>query len=241
MQGAALLKFGNPDIAKWHAMALAPVAGRRSDRDIDVLTYVVISFLVLIVGRAAQLVYESEYQALWKLLPMAVPLLSVLVIVRVANRIILNGSIIREDDRRQEIVRTTHHLIAIAKDLKARVGYVKAMLRDGGVPSFTLVQIAKSIEDRYETLLERDAYKYLPGPCVDIITEMSGDIFGIMTLAEGVRQATSDKPALAWVPMPANSDRPLPPRLDDLMKDIQRLIDQLFQARQSIETAKGSR
>lgn len=212
---------------------------RRSDRDIAALTYVVITFLVLVVGRAAQLIYECQYQALWQLLPQAVPLLSVLVVVRVANRILSNANILREDDRRQEIVRTTHHLIVIAQDLGARVGYVKAMLTDGGRPSFALVQIAKSIEERYETLLERDAYKYLPGVCVDIITRMSGDIFGIVVLAEGVRQATSDKPAVALVPVPVNSDHPQPPRLDDLMKEIQELVDQLFKVRRSIEIAKG--
>ena len=158
---------------------------KRSDRDLNALTYVVIAFLVLIVGRAAHLIFKCQYQELWQLLPQAIPLLSVLVVVRMANRLLSNGNIIRDDDRRHEIVRTTHHLIAIAKDLKARVGYVKAMLTEGSRPSFALVQVAKSIEERYETLLERDAYKYLPGACVDIITRMSGDIFGIALLAEG--------------------------------------------------------
>jgi hypothetical protein len=212
---------------------------KRSDRDIDVLTYVVIAFLFLIVGRAAQLIYECQYQAVWQLLPQAVPLLSVLVVVRVANRLLWNGNIIREDERRQEVVRTTHHLIAIAKDLKARVGYVKAIVIEGGRPSIALVQIAKSIEDRYETLLQRDAYKYLPGSCVDIITRISGDIFGIVVLAEGIRQATSDKPALALMPIPPNNDRLPEARFDDLMKELQELVDQLFKVRQSIEAAKG--
>ncbi|MBS0354928.1 MAG: hypothetical protein JSR83_13650 [Proteobacteria bacterium] len=210
---------------------------RRSDRDIDALTYVVIVFLVLIIGRAVLLIYERQYSAFWQLLPYFVPLLSVLVVVRVANRLLLNGNIIREDDRRQEIVRATHHLIAIAGDLKARVGYLKAMFIKEGYPSIALVQIAKSIEGRYETLLQRDAYKYLPGSCVDIITCMSGDIFGIVVLAEGVRQANSEK--LALTPIPVSWDSPLPPRFDELMKDLQQLIDQLFEVRRSIEVKKG--
>lgn len=211
---------------------------KRSDRDIAALTYVVIAFLVLIIGRVALLVYECKFSALWQLLPYAVPLLSVLVVVRVANRLLLNGSIIREDDRRQEIVRTTHHLIAISKDLKARVGYVKAMLTEGGRPSIALVQIAKSIEERYETLLQRDAYKYLPGSCVDIITRMSGDVFGIVVLAEGVRLATSEKPVSGLTPISLNGGGSLPPRFDELMNDIQQLIDQLFEVRDSIEAKK---
>jgi hypothetical protein len=212
---------------------------RRSDRDIDALTYVVIAFLVAFAVRAAILIYECRYQDIWPLLPQVVPLLAVLVVVRVANRLISNGNIIREDDRRQEIVRTTHHLIAITQDLRARVGYAKAMLTEGGRPPIAIVQIAKSIEDRYETLLQRDGYKYLPGSCVDIITRISGDIFGIGVLAEGVKQATADKPALALMPMHTNGDHSPPPRLDDLMKDLQELLDCLFELRQSIEVEKG--
>lgn len=108
---------------------------KQSDRDIRALAYVLIALLAAFAGRAAILIYECQYQDLWPILPQVVPLLSVLVIVRVANRLISNGNIIREDDRRQEIVRTTHHLIAIAQDLWARVGYIKVMLTEGGRPT----------------------------------------------------------------------------------------------------------
>lgn len=212
---------------------------KRSDRDIDALTYVVIAFLATFAVRVAILVYEARHQDLLALLPQVVPLLAVLVVVRVANRLILNGNIIREDDRRQEIVRTTHHLIAITKDLRARVGYAKTMLTEGGRPPIAIVQIAKSIEDRYETLLERDAYKYLPGSCVDIITRISGDIFGIGLLAEGMKQAAADKQTLALMPVLADGDRSPQPRLDALMQDLQELLDRLFELRQESEVAKG--
>lgn len=210
---------------------------RRSDRDIDALTYVVIAFLFVFAGRVAILIYECRYQDLWPLLPQVVPLLSVLVVVRVANRLISNGNILREDDRRQEIVLTTHRLIAITKDLKDRVGYAKAMLTEGGRSPIALLQIAKSIEDRYETLLQRDGYKYLPGPCVDIITRISGNIFGIAVLAEGIKQATPGKLTLALMPIPASGDHP-PPPFDDLMKDLQEFLDHLFELRQSVEVGQ---
>lgn len=213
-------------------------AYKLSDRDIDALTYAVVVLILLIVGRAAQLLYGSQYQEFWQLLPQAVPLLSVLVVVRVANRLLANGSILREAERQLEIVRTTHHLIAIAKDLKARVGYVKAMLTEGGRPPFALIQIAKSIEERYETLLERDSYKYLPGPCVDLITGMSGSIFGIVSLAEGVRQVVSENSGLALVPMPASNEGQPPLPFDTLMEEIEQLLGQLFELRGSIEAAK---
>lgn len=217
---------------------------KRSDRDIDALTYVVIAFLLLIVVRAAHVVYrcqfqdyECRYEDLWLLLPQAVPLLSVLVVVRVANRLLSHGNILREEDRRLEIARTTHHLIAIAKDLKERVGYVKSMVTEGGRPALAVVEIAKSIERRYETLLERDAYKYLPGSSVDLITGMSGSIFGIVVLAGGFGQLSAARPGFGLAPMPARGDGSLPPEFDKLTNEIQLLIDQLYEIRYSIEAA----
>lgn len=209
---------------------------KRSERDIKALIYAVVVLLAVIIFRAVQFSYESQYQALWQLIPQAIPLLSVLVVACVADRLLLNFKIIREDDRRQEVVRTTHHLIAITQDLQARVGYVKKMLTEGGRPSIAFIQIAKTIEARYETLLQRDAYRYLPGSYVDIIMRISGSIFGIVALAEGVRTATSGKSALAL--MPVNNDLTLQPQFDDLMNDLELLLDQLFELRRSIEDTK---
>lgn len=214
-------------------------AYKRSDRDIDALTYVVIVFLLTFALRGAMLIYECRYQELWPLLPQVVPLLSVLVVVRVANRLISNGHILREDDRRQELVRTTHHLIAITEDLRARVDYAKKMLSEGSRPTLALVQIAKSIEERYEELLQRDGFRFMPGTCVDIIVRISGNIFGIGVLAEGMKVATFDKPAHALVPIPVNASHPPPPPFDELLNDLQQLLDQLFELRQSIDGAKG--
>lgn len=212
---------------------------KRSDRDLDALTYVVIAFLLVFAGRAAILIYGSQYRELWKLLPQVVPLLSVLVVVRVANRLISNGNIIREDDRQQELVRTTHHLIAITTDLLAKVGYATTILTEGGRPHIVLIEIAKSIEDRYETLMQRDGYRFLPGPCIDIINRISSGIFSIRVLAAGMSIATADKAAIAQMPVAPNGGRPPPPGFDGLKKDLQELLDLLFELRKSIDVPKG--
>jgi hypothetical protein len=211
----------------------------RSDRDINTLTYVLIAFLLAVAGRGAVFIYDCQYQELWPLLSQAIPLLSVLVVVRVANRLISNGHILKEDDRRQELMRTTHHLIAITKDLKARVGYAKHMLSKGGRPDFAFVQIAKSIEERYESLLQRDGFRFLPGPCVDIIVRISGNIFGIGLVAEGMKLSNSEQHVRVLDPILANgSSLPLH-KLDELISDLQQLLDHLFELRLSIEDSKG--
>ena len=114
------------------------------------------------------------------------------------------------------------------------------MLSEGDRPAFALSQIAATIEARYETLLERDAYKFLPGKCVDIITRMSGDIFGIGLLAEGVKHITTANPASALEGV-LNKDKQVQvAKLDELMTDLQELIDEILKLRTSIDAERQS-
>jgi len=73
----------------------------------------------------------------------------------------------------------------------AQVEYVKIMLASGKRPTFVFGKVTENIERRYETLLERDAYQFLPGKCFDIIINMSGSIFGIGARAEGLNNITA--------------------------------------------------
>jgi hypothetical protein len=211
---------------------------QRIDRDIEALTYVLVALLLIVVTRSVLFVYKCQYDQLWALLAPTTTLLTTLLVVRVANRLIVNSNIIREDERRQEIVRTTHHLIAITQDLRARVGYVKTMLSEGGRPTLALSQIVTTIEDRYETLLERDAYKLLPGKCVDIITGISGDIFGIGLIAGGIKHMATENPAITLLAMPSAEIKGPEIRLEALMAELQELLDELFKLRASIDAER---
>jgi len=212
---------------------------KRLDRDIEALSNVLIVVIVVLVARAALLVYQGQYDSLWSLLGSIVSMIAALLVARAATRLITNSNIIREDERRQELVRVTHHLLAITQDLRARVGYVKTMLSDGSRPSFALNQIAITIERRYETLLERDAYQFLPGKCVDIIIRISGSIFGIVTLAEGVKHVFAQNPLGTIDGVLVKDSGQQIARLDELMDDLQALIDGIYEVRSSVDTSEA--
>lgn len=143
------------------------------------------------------------------------------------------------DDRRRKIVRITHHLIAITGDLKARVGHVKANFERGESSAAVLAKISKSIEYRYDTLLLKpDAYEFLPGPTVDLIIGMSGSVFGVTALADGMAQAMAEKHPSALMPIPVNPTQPLTPQFDSLMSELQELIDRLMDLRKSIDVSQ---
>ncbi|NHQ60585.1 hypothetical protein G9409_08290 [Chlorobium sp. BLA1] len=213
---------------------------RRADRDIDALTYVLMSLLVVLAGCVTFLVYKGQLDKLWSPLASSIPVIAALLVARVANRLIINDNIVREDKRRTDIVRTTHHLISITKDLKGRVEYVKKLLSEDSIPILPLSHIAPTIEGRYEALLDREAYNLLPGKCVDLIIKMSGSIFSISLLAAGAQQFIAVNPAFALQSLPNKASHLPPPNLTELIADIQKLIDELYLLRESLD-AEGKR
>jgi cytochrome b561 len=210
------------------------------DRDIEALSNFLVILFVALVARAMLLAYQGQYDELWSLLGSITSIVAALLVSRAALRLITNGNIVREDEKRQEVVRVTHHLLAITQDLRARVGYVKTTLSDPSHPAFALGQVAITIERRYETLLDRDAYRFLPGKCVDIIIRISGSIFGIGALAEGVKHISAKSPFGALGNVYPQDSAPLIAQLDELMNDLQTLIDGIYEVRSTIDTKTES-
>lgn len=145
----------------------------------------------MLIFRILFLLYRCRFGELWTLFGPFTAIVAALLVARVAKHIIAHNAIIREDDRRINLVRVTHHLLAVTQDMLAQVEYVKIMLASGKRPTFVFGKVTENIERRYETLLERDAYQFLPGKCFDIIINMSGSIFGIGARAEGLNNITA--------------------------------------------------
>lgn len=214
---------------------------KKFDRDIDALSGLLLFLMLLIIGRVIACVFQKEYDALWPLLISAIPIVAAMLVVRVANRQITHGNLIREDDRRQQVVRVTHHLIAIALDMRQRVGFMHKSLDEGSATPLLFEQLASSIESRYEVLLEPDAYKYLPGSCVDIIVNMSGSIFGMVTVSKGVNLvAAKDSRLLVNEKIPKGSQEVLA-HLVLLKDELTRLIDGIYDVRNALENSPQPR
>ncbi len=214
---------------------------RKYDRDINVLVFVLTVLLLIIVGRAIVFIYERNFEGLWSLLLPATPVIAAILVARVAGRLIVNEQITRENQRRQDVVRVSHHLIAVTKDLKARVAFVAGAL-ERGTPMLAISEISDSIKDRYETLLERESYNHIPGSCVDIITNISGSIYGIGLLSAGAKQVAAANPVKG---LERNSDRRFAdqvPQLNQLVLDLETLLNELFDLRDSVDLpVKGLR
>lgn len=210
---------------------------RTFDRDVDALSWLLGCMVLVVVGRAIVVLYQAEYDLLWPMLPASIPIIAALLVVRVANRQITYGTLTRADDKRQDLVRVTHHLIAIIQDMRQRVGYLHSLLDGGKATPLVLDQITTTIERRYESLMEPDAYKYLPGPCIDIIVSISGSIFGLATMAKGVSQMAAANPIYSATGSVPQSSPEVISQLSKLKTDITRLLDGVYEVRNGVEAA----
>ena len=208
---------------------------KSAERDIRALKYALIILFGLIVYKTYAAIYEGKYSDIWHLLTPTITCLSVLIGASVANRLIANSNIVRADDLRVELVRTTHYLIAVAKDLRQKVHYVKLILNDGNKPAIALVEISKSIQDRYEVFYDPNVYKYLPGRCIDIVTSISAQIYGIGVLAAGIEVSFSENLFAEVKHCSVSESHPTIQSLSELDSDLERLINEIFIIRDSID------
>ncbi len=207
------------------------------ERDVNLLTKALVFLLLVITFRASYLAYIREFASIWVLLGPFTSVAAALLVSRIASRLIVHGQVLREDDRRKEIVRVTHQLLAVTKDLKARVEYFNRIMAEGNKPVAVMVSLAKSIEKRYETLYEKDAYQYLPGKSIDLINALSGSICGMLTTAE-ILQSTGAANSLRLV-------RDFTGKISDdfkvssekLQDELQTLIDQIYELRASLDAS----
>lgn len=95
------------------------------------------------------------------------------------------------------------------------------MLTNDSYPIHAYLIIINSIEKRYETLFEKEAYKYLDGKTVDKINSMSAHVFTLVNLASILQDSASTKSneLIKTLPPPKNIDCLLDD-VDSLLKDL---------------------
>ena len=147
----------------------------------------------------------------------------------------MHGQVQREDDRRREIVRVTHHLLAVTKDLKSRIGYFRKLMEEGDKPISLICSLAKSIEKRYETLFEREVYQLLPGKSIDLINNLSGSIYGILAKAEVLGAASVSNSQVSIRELAGITAASYAEKVSELQDEIQLLIDQIYDVRMALD------
>ncbi|MDX8399560.1 MAG: hypothetical protein R8K20_04865 [Gallionellaceae bacterium] len=162
-------------------------------------------------------------------------LISAVLVAKVASRLLTHNKVTREEDDCKDIVRITHHLIAIVSDMRERVGFSVSLFRDGGKPWIVLIENAVVIEKRYEVLLDREAYRFLKGESVELIGRMSGSVFALTVFAKALAETCQDK-INTIIPISEDPTRVnIIEQLESLLKELDLFEVQIRQLRGRVE------
>lgn len=205
-----------------------------SEREIIALKYTLMVLFLVVVYRASSLIAEELYSDLWALLTPTITCFSILMVCSIANRLISNNNMIKAGEQRADLVRTTHYLIAVTKDLRQKVRHIKLII-EGKVPAIAFAEISKTIQKRYEVFYEPNVYEFLPGKCIDIITGISGHIYGISVLSAGIEFEFSGK---LLAPLKVDNfaeDHPTIKNIYELDGVFEELINEMFKLRISVD------
>lgn len=205
------------------------------EKEVSALEKLVVFLFCLLAGYAIYLVYQQKIEdALKVFLPLGA-LISALLVAKVASRVLAHNNIVREDERRQDVVRISHHLLAVLIDLRQRVGISVHAFREGGIPPLFLIENADAIEKRYEVFLDREVYQFLSGETIELITKMSGHVFGFCvftkTLADLSKNTSNAMLSLSEIP----TSGAVIDSLELFLKDLEVLDDQIRQMRGALE------
>ena len=202
-----------------------------TERDLTAVQAIVLLLLSIIIGYAAWLLYIRDLHGLIGLLPPATASCAALLVAKTATRLLIHNMFVRADDRVSEIVRVTHHTLALLNDLRGRVHYMGTMLSEGNRPVVALTKNAEYIQKRYEALFDREIYDHLPGPVIDRIIGLSGSVFGLSVLAAELASTLGRK---GYVPSPNNTNDRV--KLVQSTSKLGSELDDLFTAVSSLRT-----
>lgn len=203
------------------------------EREVGILTRALVFLLVLLLFRIGYFVLKLDFASAWGLVGPLSAIAGALLVSKIATRLIIHGQVLREDDRRKEIVRITHYLIVMTQDLRGRVSYLKTIMIEGDKPLPVLLSLIESIEHRFGSLFEKDLYQHLPGRSADLISDMSGSIYGITATAETLRSG-SVNPLTPIRSLLGEVSAEYISNMDRLLKQIQTLTNQIYEVRMKI-------
>ena len=119
------------------------------------------------------------------------------------------------------------HALAVVADLRGRVTFLKnKTCKIGTYPLAVYTITMEGISTRYESLFDRELYRFLPGPTIDIIRGMSGSINGINVIISLISTRHGDNLGAAVTisrPTPSDEFEKLFEELDALYTSIETL------------------
>ncbi|MER2490660.1 hypothetical protein [Catenovulum sediminis] len=149
-----------------------------NERDISVLSKVLFVILTTLISFAIYAIYDRAFNQLLPLILPVVTSISVLIIVKTSNRLVLNSQIVLVDERNWEIKATADYLIKVTQDLKGKLGFLK-VIYENDLSQVELFITIESVCECFGELNKPEHFKLLGGDYVDRLVAMSPYYHGL--------------------------------------------------------------
>ena len=199
------------------------------ERDLRALGLLAIGLFFVLLAASCNLLLKQDYRGASELLVWIVPLLSALIVIKVADRLIQSNAIERTEKRHLEIARICNFLITSVQDMKGRVEFLTNRLFDSHLSSESKQQLMTYIEQRYNSFFKDEFYSVLSPKVLDLVHGISGQIFGLRAvtdihLAEGRNNSHKDP----------SSTKSMKTATEDLNDNLECLLDELYELRKTV-------
>lgn len=207
----------------------------RSERDLRAVQTLVLLLLALLLCYTAVLIFQRDWNALVSMLPPFTAACAAMLVAKTATRLLTYNMLVRADDRAQDVVRVTHHSLAVINDLRGRLRYMRIALLEDSRPLAAIRQNAEALQLRYDCLYDRDLYRYLPGPTIDAITKLSGSFFGMSVLVATLSSSMDGKEHLSVPVVESKARTSLTEAFTSMESELDSLFSQIQAIRASVE------
>lgn len=205
------------------------------DKDVTALSYFAAFLFFSNFVCVIWFVYHRDFSEISKYSGSLVVLFSVLLASKAASRQLAHNKITIIDDRIQDIVRITHHLIAVITDLKSRVHHSSELLKKDDYPLLAFTKNAIEIEKRFEVFFDRELYRFLNPKSVELIAGMAGTIFGLSVLSEGLAGKDNITSTSKISNIESSARGNVAKALTGLLEELESLEKEIRQIRESID------
>jgi hypothetical protein len=204
------------------------------DREINVLTYSVITLVSCVFLRISWLIYHSDIKSIWPSVAVLGALMSALLISKSASRLILHNQLYKEDEQRRKVVRLTHHAMVVLNNLTDLVKYIKHHIEDANKPTTVFIGAAKEIGEKWDLFYDRELNRLLTPEAYKLIRSMSGSIFGLTSLGRGL-EATLSPQALVAPLQKHQEHEAILDSLEELNNQLDSLYTELEKIRKNVK------
>lgn len=202
----------------------------KSVRIINAITVALSAFSLALTYRLVEAVYFRDMKEVWSVMAPLAASYSAILVAYTAKYSIQAADRRQKEESRLKSAATLHYMISMTNFIRDRLRHLSILFTDETErPIVMFTKATKELALHYEKLHDRENFHVLPGPTIDKIISLSAVIFALecySTLAVDMWGFTTCQKLAA--------DSPQVKQIESELKVVEKILDDLYEARRKI-------